>query len=158
MGLFDKKNTNSASGAKLGAMLKEAFPGVEFFQEGDGHFAIREDSVAVSIFINKDFGDGTNVVSVVGLTLFGARDVDGLYRHLMVNTETGIQAHWEVEPAEATGTVNVMVVQNLLLETLDVLELQVAVGGVVDSANNNDENLQKLFGGRRCVEEYGWSE
>lgn len=158
MGLFDKKSNNNASDAKLGDLLKQAFPDVEFFKEDGGPFQAREESVLVSVFINKDFGDGTNVVSVVGLTLFGARDVDALYRHLIMETTGHIQAHWIVEVGEKPGTVNIMSVQNLLLDELDVIELEIAVRGVASTANDNDENLQKLFGGKRCVEEYGWSE
>jgi hypothetical protein len=157
VGLFDKKTSNNVAEAKLDSLLKQAFPGLDFFRD-NGTFSFREDSTAISIFINENFGDGSNVVSVVGLTIFGAKDIDGLYRHLMTNTETSIQTHWEVERAEMAGTVNIMAIQNLLLETLDVIELQVAVGGVAQTSNDNDETLQKLFGGKRCIEHFGWSD
>lgn len=158
VGLFDKKNSNNASDAKLGELLKQAFPDVEFFKDEGGPFVTREESVMVSIFVNKDYGDGTNVVSVVGLTIFGARDEDALYRHLLTNTDGHIQASWVVEVGETPGTVNIMSVQNLLLNSLDAIELEVAVRGVVSTANENDEIIQKLFGGKRCVEQYQWDE
>jgi hypothetical protein len=158
VGLFDKKTSNKASEAKLESLLKQAFPDADFFKQDNGTLSIREDSVGISIFINENFGDGSNIVTIVGFTIFGARDEDALYRHLLTNTEISIQAHWEVDKAEVAGTVDIMVIQNLLLETLDVLELQVAVAGVTDSANNNDEAIQKLFGGKRCVEHFGWNE
>jgi len=159
MGLFDKKGSGNDSLNKLGSLLKQAFPDTEFMKDEGGSFHWREDSIALSIFINNNFGDGTNVVSVVALTLFGARDQDSLYRHLMTQTsDVSIFARWETEPGEQPGTVDIMLTQNLMLDTLDVSELAVAVSGVAESANTNDEPLQKLFGGQRCADKFQWQE
>lgn len=158
MGLFDKANNNNASKAKLKSLINQAFPDVEFMEDDTGGFFTREGSVGISIFINQDYGDGNNVLSVVGFTLFGARDDDKLYRHLLTNTDTNIFCHWVIESSEESGKVNVLTVQNLLMEDLDPAELGMAVYGVATTADKNDEELQKLFGGKRSQDQFEWAD
>jgi hypothetical protein len=41
---------------------------------------------------------------------------------------------------------------------LDASELEFAIRATAEAADEADENLQKLFGGKRCLDLFEWEE
>ena len=46
----------------------------------------------------------------------------------------------------------------LLIEDLDASELEAAIMLTANTADGVDEDLQKLFGGKRCLDLFEWEE
>jgi len=156
MGLFDK---NPGSSGRISTLIKESFPDLEFDEFKPGFFGTRIGSTALSFFIDEQFGSSENpILTVLGSVIYDARDEDKLYRFLAADCDTSIFGNWGFEPGEKKGTVNVFFKQHFMLNDVDSNEFISGVSGVAQTADNNDELIQKKFGGKRCVEQFGWSE
>ena len=159
MGLFDKNTGASGSSGIISKLVKENFPDLEFTELKPGYFGTRIGSTALTIFENDQFGDANNpVLTVMGSFIYNARDEDKLYRFLAADCLTSIFGSWGFEDGDKKGTVNVYYKQNFILNDIDSSEFIEGVVGVAETSNNNDELIQEKFGGKRCVEQFGWQE
>ena len=156
MGLFDKKENSSAINTKVENLLKVALPDVEFVKEGPGDWGARNESVLVRVIANaQDFPDKP-FVEVVAFVLFDVKDDINIYKYLMTDGSY-IFNKWEVLPGESNGTINLFLTSRVLIEDLDPSELGFAIMSTALIANEIDEELQKKFGGKRCIEQFNWS-
>jgi hypothetical protein len=157
MGLFDKKNGSNAINTKVENLLREAMPDVEFVNEGPGSWGTRNESVLVRILVNtEDFPDKP-FVDVVAFVLLDVKDDLKLYKYLMTD-KSYIFNKWEVEAGQENGTVNLYLTARVLIDDMDASELAFAIMSTAVIADDIDEEIQKVFGGKRCLEHFGWEE
>lgn len=156
MGLFDKKNSTNTYNAKVKALLAEALPGDEFVEEAPNLWGIRNNSVLVKIGVDTERIPGLPFVEVIAFTLLGVEDDLAVYKHLMME-ESYAFGKWEVEK-DNEGLLDIYLVQRLLIEDLDASELEAAIMLTANTADGVDEGLQKLFGGKRCLDLFEWEE
>lgn len=157
MGLFDKKNSSNTHITKVKQVLDAALPDINWIEDGPGNWGTRNESVMVRVMVDTDSDSESPKVAVVAFTLINARDEDALYRHLM-REEVYPMNRWEVEASDEKGKVNVYLVNRMLIADLDASELGYAVMSTAIIADNVDEELQKRFGGQRCIEWFEWDE
>jgi hypothetical protein len=159
VGLFDKNNNASGNSGKLNTLIKESFPDLEYTEMNPGVFGARIGSTAITFIVDDRYGDANNpVITVLGSVLFNAPDEDKLYRFLATECGTSIFGNWEFEKGEKQGTVNIYYRQHFILNDTDPTEFITGVTGVAETSDNNDDIIQKKFGGNRCVEQFGWEE
>ena len=157
MGLFDKKNGSNAINTKVENLLREAMPDVEFVNEGPGSWGTRNESVLVRVLVNtEDFPDKP-FVDVVAFVLLDVKDDLKLYKYLMTD-KSYIFNKWEVEAGQENGTVNLYLTARVLIDDMDASELAFAIMSTAVIADDIDEEIQKVFGGKRCLEHFGWEE
>jgi len=157
MGLFDKKNSTNTHITKVKQILDAALPDINWIEDGPGNWGTRNESVMVRVMVDTETDSESPKVAVVAFTLINARDEDALYRHLM-REEVYPMNRWEVEASDEKGKVNVYLVNRMLIADLDPSELGYAVMSTAIIADNVDEELQKRFGGQRCIEWFEWDE
>jgi hypothetical protein len=157
MGLFDKKNSANTHNAKVKALLAEAMPDVDFIEEAPGLWGTRNESVLVKIFVDTEMFPDMPFVSIAALTIIGANDDLSLYKNLMTE-RSAVFGKWEVEESDEKGKVDIYLVTRLLLADLDASELGFGIASTAFVADENDEGLQKQFGGKRCLDQFGWTE
>jgi hypothetical protein len=157
MGLFDKKNSSNALHTKVASLLREALPDVDFVDEGPGAWGARNESVLVKVVVNTEDFPEKPFVDVIAFVLINVKDDIKLYKYLMTE-KSYIFNKWEVEPGEDNGTVNVYLTARVLIDDLDASELNFAIMSTAVIADGIDEEVQKLFGGQRCLEYFGWEE
>jgi hypothetical protein len=157
MGLFDKKNSTNTHITKVKQILDAALPDINWIEDGPGNWGTRNESVMVRVMVDTETDSESPKVAVVAFTLINARDEDALYRHLM-REEVYPMNRWEVEASDEKGKVNVYLVNRMLIADLDASELGYAVMSTAIIADNVDEELQKRFGGQRCIEWFEWDE
>jgi hypothetical protein len=145
MGLFDKKNSSNALHTKVENLLREALPDVSFVDEGPGAWGARNESVLVKVVVNSEDFPEKPFVDVIAFVLINVKDDIKLYKYLMTE-KSYIFNKWEVEPGEDNGTVNLY------------LTARVAIMSTAVIADGIDEEIQKEFGGKRCLEYFGWEE
>lgn len=157
MGLFDKKNGSNAINTKVANLLREALPDVEFVDEGPGNWGARNESVLVRVVVNtEDFPDKP-FVDVIAFVLLGVKDDINIYKYLMTE-KSYIFNKWEVEPGEDKGTINLFLTARVLIDDLDASELEFAIMSTAMIADGLDEEIQSKFGGKRCLDYFGWEE
>ena len=157
MGLFDKKNSTNTHITKVKQILDAALPDINWIEDGPGNWGTRNESVMVRVMVDTESDSESPKVAVVAFTLINARDEDALYRHLM-REEVYPMNRWEVEASDEKGKVNVYLVNRMLIADLDASELGYAVMSTAIIADNVGEELQKRFGGQRCIEWFEWDE
>ena len=157
MGLFDKKNSTNTHITKVKQILDAALPDINWIEDGPGNWGTRNESVMVRVMVDTETDSESPKVAVVAFTLINARDEDALDRHLM-REEVYPMNRWEVEASDEKGKVNVYLVNRMLIADLDASELGYAVMSTAIIADNVDEELQKRFGGQRCIEWFEWDE
>jgi hypothetical protein len=157
MGLFDKKNSSNTHITKAKQVLEAAIPGMEWLEDGPGNWGNRNGSIMVRVVVDTDTLPEHPMVAVVAFVLLEARNDDALFRYLLTDV-TFPMNQWEVEPGDKKGAVNVYLVRRLLIADLDPTELEFAVMSTALIADDLDEDLQKRFGGQRCLEIFGWEE
>ena len=157
MGLFDKKNSSSAINTKVENLLREALPDHGFVPEGPGNWGTRNESVLVRVVVNtEDFPDKP-YVDVIAFVLLGVKDDINIYKYLMTDMSY-IFNKWEIEPGEEKGTINLYLVARVLIDDMDASELSFAIVSTAVIADSIDEEIQKTYGGKRCLEFFGWEE
>jgi hypothetical protein len=157
MGLFDKKNSSSAINTKVENLLREALPDVSFVDEGPGSWGARNESVLIKVVVNtEDFPDKP-FVDVIGFVLLNVKDDLKIYKYLMTD-KSFIFNKWEIEPGEDNGTIHLYLTARVLIDDLDASELAFAIMTTAVIADDIDEEIQKMFGGKRCLEYFGWQE
>ncbi len=155
MGLFDKKNGSNALNTKVANLLREALPDVDFVDEGPGNWGARNESVLVRVVVNtEDFPDRP-FVDVIAFVLLGVKDDLNLYKYLMTE-KSYIFNKWEVEAGEENGTINLFLTARVLIDDLDASELGFAIMSTAVIADDIDEEIQKKFGGKRCLDFFDW--
>ena len=157
MGLFDKKSSSNALQSKVEKLLAEALPDVSFVNEGPGAWGARNESVLVKIVVDTESFPDNPYVDVIAFVLLNVKDDIKIYKYLMTE-KSYIFNKWEVEPGEDNGTVNLYLVARVLIEDLDASELNFAIMSTAMIADGIDEEIQKEFGGKRCIEIFGWEE
>lgn len=157
MGLFDKKNSSNALHGKVEKLLAEALPDVSFVNEGPGVWGARNESVLVKIAVDTESFPDNPYVDVIAFVLLNVKDDIKIYKYLMTE-KSYIFNKWEVEPGEDNGTVNLYLVARVLIEDLDASELNFAIMSTALIADGIDEEIQKEFGGKRCIEIFGWED
>jgi hypothetical protein len=157
MGLFDKQNSSTALNTKVWNLLRQALPDVSFVEEGPGDWGARNESVLVRIVVNTETVPEQPYVDVIAFVLLNVKDDIKIYKYLMTE-KSFIFNKWEVEPAEEKGSINLFLTARLLIDDLDASELEFAVMSTAVIADNVDEEIQKKFGGTRCLEFFGWEE
>ncbi len=157
MGLFDKQNSSSALNTKVANLLRQALPDVSFVEEGPGDWGARNESVLVRVVVDSDSVPEQPFVNVAAFVLLNVKDDLKIYKYLMTE-KSFIFNKWEVEEGEKSGTINLFLTARLLIEDLDASELGFAVMSTAVIADNVDEEIQKKFGGTRCLEFFGWEE
>ena len=155
MGLFDKKSGSNALNTKVANLLREALPDVNFVEEGPGNWGSRNESVFVRVFVNTvDFPDKP-FVDVSAFVLLGVKDDINLYKYLMTE-KSFIFNKWEIEQGEESGTINLFLTARVLIEDLNESELGFAIVSTAVLADDMDEEIQSKFGGKRCLDYFGW--
>jgi hypothetical protein len=155
MGLFDKKSGSNALNTKVANLLREALPDVNFVEEGPGNWGSRNESVFVRVFVNSiDYPDKP-FVDVSAFVLLGVKDDINIYKYLMTETSY-LFNKWEIENGEESGTINIFLTARVLIEDLNASELGFAVLSTAIIADEIDEELQRKFGGKRCLDYFGW--
>ena len=157
MGLFDKKISSNALHTKVENLLREALPDVSFVDEGPGDWGARNESVLVRVVVDSDSVPEQPFVNVAAFVLLNVKDDLKIYKYLMTE-KSFIFNKWEIEEGEKSGTINLFLTARLLIEDLDASELGFAVMSTAVIADNVDEEIQKKFGGTRCLEFFGWEE
>jgi len=157
MGLFDKKNSSNTQIAKVKQVLDAALPGMEWVEDGPGNWGNRMGSTMVRVVVDTETLPEFPMVGVVAFVLLEARNDDALFRYLLTDV-TYPMNQWEVEPGDKKGTANVYLVRRLIIADLDPSELEFAIRSTALIADELDDELQKRFGGQRCLEMFGWEE
>jgi hypothetical protein len=160
MGLFDKKsNEPSAAIAKMRSLVAQIFSGDEFVETEPGHWAGRQESTYVTMFINDAFGSPEDpILSVTGVAIVDTNDDDKLYRFLITESDASIFSKWEIVTSEVPGKVTVLAVRNLRVSEITKDELMLTLFGIAETADNNDDIIQQRFGGKRAKEHFGWTD
>ncbi len=155
MGLFDKKNGSSALNTKVANLLREALPDIDFVEEGPGRWGARNESVLIHVTVNtEDFPDKP-FVDVIAYVLLSVKDDINIYKYLMTE-KSYIFNKWEIEPGEENGTINLYLIARVLIDDIDASELGFAIMSTAVIADDIDEEIQKKFGGKRCLDYFGW--
>lgn len=157
MGLFDKKNSSNAITTKVANLLREALPDVSFVDEGPGAWGARNESVLVKVVVDTESFPDQPFVDVIAFVLINVKDDLKLYKYLMTE-KSFIFNKWEIEPGEESGTINLYLTARVLIDDLDASELNFAIMSTAMIADGVDEDIQKQFGGKRCLEYFGWEE
>ena len=157
MGLFDKKNASSALNTKVENLLREALPDVSFVDEGPGNWGARNESVLIRVVVNTEDFPEKPYVDVIAFVLLGVKDDLKIYKYLLTE-KSYIFNKWEIEPGEENGTINLFLTARVLIDDLDASELGFAIMSTAVIADDIDEEMQKLFGGKRCLDYFGWQE
>jgi hypothetical protein len=157
MGLFDKKNSSNTHITKVKQVLDAATPGMDWLEDGPGNWGNRNGSIMVRVVVDTETIPEHPMAAVVAFVLLEARNDDALFRYLLTDV-TFPMNQWEVEPGDKKGAVNVYLVRRLLIADLDPAELEFAIMSTAIIADDLDEDLQKRFGGQRCLEIFGWEE
>ena len=157
MGLFDKQNSSSALNTKVANLLRQALPDVSFTEERPGIWGARNESVLVRVVVDTEAVPEQPFVNVVAAVLLNVKDDIKIYKYLMTE-KSFIFNKWEVEEGEDKGSINLFLTARLLIDDLDASELGFAVMSTAVIADDVDEEIQKKFGGKRCLEFFGWEE
>lgn len=157
MGLFDKKNSSNAINTKIENLLREALPDVNFVDEGPGSWGARNESVLVRIVVNTEDFPEKPYVDVIAFVLLNVKDDINIYKYLLTE-KSYIFNKWEIEPGEENGTINIFLTSRVLIDDIDASELNFAIMSTAIIADGIDEEIQKKFGGKRCLEYFGWDE
>jgi hypothetical protein len=132
-------------------------PDVDFVDEGPGAWGARNESVLVKVIVNTEDFPEKPYVDVIAFVLINVKDDIKLYKYLMTEKSYNFNK-WEVETGEDNGTVNVYLTARVLIDDLDASELNFAIMSTAVIADGIDEEIQKEFGGKRCLEYFGWEE
>lgn len=132
-------------------------PDVNFVDEGPGHWGARNESVLVRVMVNTEDFPEKPFVDVMAAVLLDVKDDINIYKYLMTE-KSYIFNKWEIEPGEANGTINLLLTSRVLIDDLDASELSFAIMSTAVIADGIDEEMQQKFGGKRCVEYFGWEE
>ncbi|MDR1790993.1 MAG: YbjN domain-containing protein [Propionibacteriaceae bacterium] len=118
----------------------------------DGDFTIRNGSSRAFIWVNsKGEDDPTHVFIQVPL-LYGVNESPALHEYIAYHADDYIFGHLSLRKRD-DGIVCVDLTHRLLGDYLDEAELAWAVGGMLSSADELDDEMQSRFGGQRFHEE-----
>jgi hypothetical protein len=126
--------------AHVRALLLEYLGADELHLNDTGAVPIRAGSAAIYVHVVED---ETPMVQLVSPVLAGVDASQDLYEALnRINAAIDVgRFFWEA------GTV--IAADNLVAETLDLIELSTACDGIADLADRYDDELQARFGGER---------
>lgn len=117
----------------------------------DGDFTIRHESAQGYVRCWQPEGAEHTIVRVEAPVLFGVQATPELFKHVALHAGDYVFGHLYAE--ETSDGIMLLYGHSLLGDYLDEQELLRAVGGVIGTANNLDDELQGMFGGKRFHEE-----
>lgn len=131
---------------KVQRFLADMVGGLQLTATGDFTFQFG----SARVFINcASFGPaGDTLVRVTAPVLFECKPSPELYEHIATHSDDYLFGHLSAQ-TQQDGTVAVMFTHILLGDFLDPEELKRAVGGVVSTADQIDDELKTRFGGKR---------
>jgi len=121
-------------------------------------FILRFDDVSTAVHIRvqewtKDReGNPQTLVVISAMILHGVKPTPALYEWVARQGGSRWFGHVEVYDDEQPGTVHLIMSHTLLGDYLDERELDTAIGSVLLSADEWDDELQTTFGGKRLFE------
>lgn len=148
---------------KVGRYLKEVFDQVTLGD--DGEFLIPYDSTLVVVRVleitdhehakeRRELGLPTAMVDFFATVLFDVKTNSDLFRWISTVGQSfdygGFRFDFNDE-SEKDGTL--VFGYSIAANTLDAEEVKNAIVAVASVANGNDEDLKKLFGGRRFIDQ-----
>lgn len=117
--------------------------------DANGRFSIRNGSTNGFIEVKAHGNGEATIVSVLAPLLFGVRLTPELYKYVALHCDDWTFGSLGLWPDE-TGESGMLVLRHTLLgDYLDKDELMYAVYGVLGTADDIDDELQKQFGGKR---------
>lgn len=118
-----------------------------------GRYSIRYDSARVFVEV-EEFGNDQTWVRLVCPLLYGVDLTPELYEYVALRSDDYKYGILNVrKDGEAEGKGAIFFTYGLLGTTLDPDELKLAVGMLVSSGNDLDDELKAKFGGERFHEE-----
>jgi hypothetical protein len=129
---------------KVQRYLADLIGGVEL--TADGRFTFQHGSARV--FVTCTEWHGETLVTVTAPVLIECAASPELFEHIALAGDDYVFGHLFAQRAD-DGTVAVLLTHRLLGDFLDPDELKHAVGGVVTSGDQVDDELKTRFGGKR---------
>lgn len=128
----------------------------EISLDSDGDFSLTHGSAKVWINVmqldpDSNATDQPTIVQVEALVLIGVTDGPELWKYIAYRADDFIFGHLSLMQLD-DGTTVVSLTHRLLGDYLDEEELAQAVISVASEANDLDDTLQRMFGGKRFNE------
>ena len=141
-------NTNAEVDRILTALVWEpdaVQSGVELRKDGLGRYVLTRGSSCVTVEVEPLFGDHS-WITVSSELLYGVTPTRELFEHLAIN---GAKYRWGALSASPTADscVSIWLTYGLLGTHLDDNELRFAVSVMLAAADDEDDDLQRHFGG-----------
>ena len=135
--------------AKVQSYLAQDFSGVTL--EDDG-FSLRHGSARAFVRVYQRADDGPIIINITVPLLFGVRDGADLHQYVAFHADDYLFGHLSLYRQE-DGRVDVFMTHHLLGDYLDQAELGHAIGGLLVTGNDLDDELQTTFGGNKFHED-----
>ena len=135
--------------AKVQSYLAQDFSGVTL--EGDG-FSLRHGSARAFVRVYEKGENGPVIVQLTVSLLHGVNAGPELYEHIAFHADDYLFGHLSLWRQE-DGRLDIFLTHNLLGDYLDQAELGFAVGGLLGSGDDLDDELQARFGGVKFHED-----
>lgn len=119
--------------------------------DSDADFTLRHGSCRVFVSVWQHDDDTPIVISIHAPLLADVEPSPELFKHVALHADDNVWGHLHAN--ETDGKITLGFSHMLLGDYLDEQELVLAVGAVLGTADELDDELQKLFGGRRFHEE-----
>jgi len=118
-----------------------------------GRYSIQHESARVFVEV-EEFGDEQTWVRITCPLLFGVTFTPEVYEYVALHSDDYKYGILGLRPdPDAEGTGGIFLTYGLLGTTLDPDELKLAVGMLVTTGNDLDDELKEKFGGERFHEE-----
>jgi hypothetical protein len=120
----------------------------------EGAFTFQVGSARVFVSCSVWESTDSTLVAVACPVLSDCQPSPELYQHIATHANDYLFGHLWAQPQD-DGTLVVMFTHTLLGDYLDPDELKHAVGGVVGTADQIDDDLKARFGGKRFDDDAG---
>lgn len=136
--------------AKVQQYLTQAFNSVTVGR--DGSFSLRNDSARAFISVRSKEESSPTIVSITIPLLSGINESPAAHEYIAYHADDYTFGHLSLYRQES-GSVDVFLTHGLLGDYLDEAELGFAVGWMLGTADDLDDELQAQFGGKRFHED-----
>jgi Putative bacterial sensory transduction regulator len=120
----------------------------------DGAYSFQAGSARVFVRCRPWGTSDNTLVNVICPVLFECPASPELYEHIALHADDYLFGHLSAQKAD-DGTISIYFTHTLLGDYLDPDELKHAVGGVVTTADQLDDQLKARFGGKRFHDDAG---
>jgi T3SS (YopN, CesT) and YbjN peptide-binding chaperone 1 len=117
-----------------------------------GFFAARHGSTSLFVAC-RDLGAGLTSVEISAVVLRQVVPTARLFEYMVVNAGRFRFGRMEIQQSDVAGCVDIMYHHALLGDYLDQEEFNVAISIVGHAADELDNEMQAMFGGRRLYED-----